>query len=72
MPAKLRKDTQAAEEIPTPEIAEPLLKYTEQLQVYLPMDERHRYNLLLKIKHPPKIKIENEEMEDWLNLLSAY
>lgn len=38
MPAKLRKDTEAAVDIPMPEIVEPMLKYTEQLQVYLPMD----------------------------------
>lgn len=63
MPAKLRKDIEAAEVSPMPEIAEPLLKYTEQLQVYLPQDERYRYNLMLKLEHPPKIKMDSEEAD---------
>lgn len=64
MPAKLRKDIENAEIVPMPEIAEPILKYVEQLQVYLPQDERHRYNLLLKIQHPPKNKLEDDNSEN--------
>ena len=60
MPAKLRNALYTAEINPTPEIIMPLLKYTEQLQVYLPQEERNRYNILLKLQHPPKIKLENE------------
>ena len=60
MPAKLRNAIYNAEENPVPEIVMPLLKYTEQLQVYLPQEERNRYNMLLKLNHPPKIKLEND------------
>ena len=44
-----------------PEILQPLLKYGEQMQVFMPLDERHRYNLLAKLNHPPKAKLENDD-----------
>ena len=40
MPAKLRKDIEAATPNQPPELAEPLLKFIEQLQIYLPKEER--------------------------------
>lgn len=60
LPAKMRKEIETSQPNPTPEIAEPLLKYIEQLQVYLPQDERFRYNLMQKLQHPPKPKIDDE------------
>jgi hypothetical protein len=38
LPGKIRNEMENAEEIPTPEIIQPLLKYIEQLQIYLPQD----------------------------------
>ena len=61
LPAKLRSSVGNYEENPIPEIIQPLLKYTEQMQVFLPVEERRRYNLMLKINHPPKIKLDSED-----------
>ncbi len=41
----------------------PEFHYSEQYQVSLPVDEKYRRNLLLRIRNPPKDK--SVEEEDW-------
>lgn len=63
MPAKFRKEIANSPQEVFPEILRPELRYSEQLQIFLPQDERHRYNLLAKLVNPPKTKLDEED--DW-------
>jgi hypothetical protein len=55
--------TKAEPEEELPKIINPTFIYNAQKNIYMPMDERYRVNLLLKIDNPPEDKDE-EEMKD--------
>lgn len=41
------------EDFPEPKHVNPLFLYSQQNNIFLPQDERHRINLHLKIDNPP-------------------
>ena len=57
LPAHFRDEFDKKEEPePLPKIVNPLFIHNAQQNLYMPQDERHRINLLLKIENPPMNK----------------
>lgn len=57
LPAHFRDDlTAKREEEPLPKIVNPIFVHNGQYNIYMPQDERHRFNLILKIHNPPESK----------------
>lgn len=64
LPAHFREDlTSKKEEESLPKIVNPLFVHNGQYNIYMPLDERHRFNLLLKIDNPPENKDQEDEEE---------
>jgi hypothetical protein len=59
LPAHFRDElTKEEPEEEVPKIINPIFIYNAQKNIYMPMDERYRVNLLLKIDNPPEDKDE--------------
>lgn len=64
LPAHFRDElTKEEPEEELPKIINPTFTFNAQQNIFMPLDERYRINLLLKIDNPPEDKDE-EELKD--------
>lgn len=65
LPAHFRDElNKPEEEEVVPKLINPLFIYNAQYNIYMPLDERNRLNLLLKIDNPPENKDEEENKDE--------
>lgn len=65
LPAHFRDElTKEEPEEELPKVINPTFIYNGQKNVYMPLEERYRINLLLKIDNPPEDKDEEENLKD--------
>jgi hypothetical protein len=62
LPAHFRDElNKKEEEQKLPNTIHPSFIYNVQYNIYMPLDERYRMNLILKIDNPPESKDEEDE-----------